>query len=245
MALASVCAAIPARRRATVSCSSASRHECTVVITTTVASVIAAIHAAYWTLMLYREAIRAALRGHAPFRLALFQFLPGSIKRQARPDPIGANRGLLDIRARHHNVPIRCQSRRRAAGSTLCVFSWTGGRRHPLENNGLVFYSSRSGSGLGSRSRLRHLPGNGQVLGAVRTRNDEPGTSLIDHQVLSARFAEKVDVDRSSSGASSDIGPNLPGYYQLQVPVARKEIRGLPSRQSPHSKPGNRSDRRS
>jgi hypothetical protein len=56
--------------------------------------------------------------------------------------------------------------------------------------------------------------------------DDETRTRVIDHHVLSARSAEKVDVHQSISGTSSAIGPNLGVHTTLLLPEwPEKEMR--------------------
>src|SRR5437879_3186347 len=87
MEFASVCAATSARRCVVCSCSLTSRHRCTVVMSTSVARVTVAIQAAYWTLILYFEAIRtfsACLRS-----LTCYHCHPLYIKGQASRSYLG------------------------------------------------------------------------------------------------------------------------------------------------------------
>ena len=114
-----------------------------------------------------------------------------------------------------------------APGSARSLFGRAGRRRNPLEGNGPFLLGLGGGRGRRSRGWLVAL-GNGHILGTLRARDDKTDAGLIDHHALPARPAEKVNVDRSSSRKSSAIDPNRLGCYPVPVPVARKEMPGVP-----------------
>lgn len=159
--------------------------------------------------MLYFEAIRALVtcRFYSHSRASIF--FP--VSRNVKPGPIEPGPAMdcpspiIHI-ARLAHLPRRSGNTR----SDIPVFAGVCRRWSPLQGNGLILLGVGSRRGLRRRRWFRlDSTGNGHIISALGTLDREAHTCIIDHHVLSARSAEKVDVHQSISGTSSAIGPNL------------------------------------